>query len=74
MAIPFVEVVLVFVAIYLGFHLLRKKRDPRFPPGPSYALPVLGNILQLGSQPQNVFEKWAKEYGNVFSFKMGSNE
>lgn len=41
--------------------------------GPT-ALPFLGNLLQLGTQPHRVLWKWKQEYGPVYSVKMGSEE
>ena len=38
------------------------------------ALPIIGNLLQLGTQPHEALAKWAKEYGPVFSFKRGPDE
>jgi cytochrome P450 len=39
-------------------------------PGPK-GLPIIGNTLSLGSQPQKIFRKWALEYGDVFKIQMG---
>jgi cytochrome P450 len=39
-------------------------------PGPK-GLPLVGNTLSLGSQPQRLFRKWAVEYGELFQIQMG---
>ena len=40
-------------------------------PGP-WGVPVLGNILQLGSAPHETFMKMADKYGDVFQIHIGS--
>ncbi|KAI0468450.1 cytochrome P450 [Xylaria cf. heliscus] len=48
------------------------KRPKDFPPGPP-TLPIIGNIHQLPtSQPHKQFQKWAEEYGPVFSLILGT--
>ncbi|KAK3322656.1 cytochrome P450 [Apodospora peruviana] len=48
------------------------KRDPRLPPGPP-TLPVLGNLHQIPTKRTHLqFAKWAKQYGDIFSLKVGS--
>jgi cytochrome P450 len=39
-------------------------------PGPK-GLPLVGNTLSLGSQPQRLLRKWAVEYGELFQIQMG---
>ncbi|KAF1976357.1 cytochrome P450 2D18 [Bimuria novae-zelandiae CBS 107.79] len=47
-------------------------RDKRLPPGPP-TIPVLGNAhLLVGSDLEKKFKKWAEEYGNIFSVKVGA--
>ncbi|KAF2815541.1 putative cytochrome P450 oxidoreductase [Mytilinidion resinicola] len=47
------------------------KRDPRMPKGPP-TLPVIGNIHQIPSTGLfKQFRQWAKEYGSIFSLKVG---
>lgn len=47
------------------------KRAPRMPPGPP-TLPILGNIHQIPSTGLfKQFREWAKEYGSIFSLKIG---
>ncbi|ODM89323.1 Cytochrome P450 2C1 [Orchesella cincta] len=47
--------------------------NPRYPPGP-ISLPLLGNVLQLGRDPSIVLQKWAEEYGPIYSIKMGTED
>lgn len=40
------------------------------PPG----LPLLGNLLQMNKKvPFMTFVDWAKDYGDIYSFKMGNS-
>ncbi|EXJ83042.1 hypothetical protein A1O3_06859 [Capronia epimyces CBS 606.96] len=68
-----VVVAAIVIAIFSGLYRLLQvgRRDPRMPPGPP-TLPVLGNIHQIprtGLFKQ--FREWAKQYGSVYSLKMG---
>lgn len=65
LAIPFVQVVLSFVALVAAFLFFRKKKDPRLPPGPPQ-IPILGNLHQVGTTPQKKFVEWANQYGPIF--------
>ncbi|KAI1121293.1 cytochrome P450 [Nemania abortiva] len=48
------------------------RRPDGLPPGPP-TLPIIGNIHQLPtSEPHKQFQKWAKEYGPVFSLVLGT--
>ncbi|PIC24499.1 hypothetical protein B9Z55_017819 [Caenorhabditis nigoni] len=54
------------------FHELYWKRRT-LPPGPT-PLPLFGNILALSAEKPGyeAFRKWTKEYGDVFTFWMGT--
>ncbi|KAJ8040534.1 Cytochrome P450 1A5 [Holothuria leucospilota] len=43
----------------------------REPPGP-FALPIIGNIHQLGSEPHTAFVDLAKRFGDVMKIRIGS--
>ncbi|KAJ8766134.1 hypothetical protein K2173_021651 [Erythroxylum novogranatense] len=62
-----------FLLIPLIFLILKHLKPPRppLPPGP-FPLPILGNILQLGSQPLMTLTQFAHIYGPLFSLRLGS--
>ncbi|XP_071486275.1 steroid 17-alpha-hydroxylase/17,20 lyase-like [Diadema antillarum] len=45
-------------------------RPSRFPPGPR-GLPIVGSIFDMTDNPEVVFGKWAKKYGDIFGLKVG---
>ena len=64
---------LVLLAILFAAYRLLQRRVPRGlrqVPGPR-GLPLVGNTLQLTSQPQKQFRAWAVQYGEVFRIQMG---
>ncbi|KAK1996954.1 cytochrome P450 [Colletotrichum falcatum] len=63
---------LAVVAIAV-FQLRNVGRRPKgYPPGPP-TLPLIGNLHQIPStKPHLQFEKWAKEYGPVYSLILGT--
>ncbi|ODM92572.1 Cytochrome P450 2J5 [Orchesella cincta] len=68
------ETALIAVLLLIGFLFFRKnKKDPRYPPGPR-SIPLLGNVLQLRKDPLQVFQKWAVEYGPIFSIRIGTQD
>lgn len=64
--------VVAFVAILL-WQLSKIGRRPKdYPPGPP-TLPLLGNLHQIPDQKRHLqFEKWAREYGPIFSLMLGT--
>lgn len=65
-------VLVAFFAISL-WKLSRIGRRPKdYPPGPP-TLPLLGNLHQIPDKDRHLqFEKWAREYGPVFSLMLGT--
>ncbi|CAN9499491.1 unnamed protein product [Ophioblennius macclurei] len=67
----YVSIVLLLICIY--FLILKTQRPKNFPPGP-FALPILGNLLNLNqANPLEDFERLRKTYGNVYTLFLGSN-
>ncbi|CAA7027939.1 unnamed protein product [Microthlaspi erraticum] len=64
----------VALAVVLLFFLYQNLKTKRYklPPGPT-ALPVIGNLHQLQKlNPQRFFYGWARKYGPILSYKIGS--
>ena len=58
---------------FFCFFIYGREGKLNYPPGP-WALPVLGNLPQLGSAPHVTFTELGKVYGDVFSVRLGSRE
>jgi hypothetical protein len=62
--------VLVAVAVYGLSSIGRRPAD--YPPGPP-TLPIIGNLhLMPKEKPHLQFQKWAEEYGPVYSLILGT--
>jgi cytochrome P450 len=69
-------IILLALGIFLAAGLWQASkigsRPKDFPPGPP-TLPIIGNLHQIPSEKRHVqFEKWAREYGPVFSLMLGT--
>ena len=65
----------VLVAGVLSLSLLywlSTRRPAGLPPGPGPALPLLGHLLLLERDPRAQFRQWRRQYGDVFSYYVGS--
>ncbi|CAK7218963.1 hypothetical protein SEUCBS140593_003732 [Sporothrix eucalyptigena] len=62
-------VMLVILATLWGTSVPASLRAIPGPPG----LPVIGNILQMGTRPHRMFQLWAKKYGELFRLKIGND-
>ncbi|XP_019615834.1 PREDICTED: cytochrome P450 2U1-like [Branchiostoma belcheri] len=61
---------LVFcTAFILGCFLLKPRRN--LPPYPAGRVPVLGHLLALGRAPHLKLTTWRRQYGDVFTVRMG---
>ncbi|KAH7350668.1 putative O-methylsterigmatocystin oxidoreductase [Rhexocercosporidium sp. MPI-PUGE-AT-0058] len=58
------------VIAYLNFRSQRVPRGLRRAPGPR-GLPLVGNTLQLGPQPQKQLKAWADKYGEIMQIQIG---
>ncbi|XP_077200902.1 cytochrome P450 1A1-like [Paroedura picta] len=73
--LSFPEVTVVFftmasILISIWILITIKTRKHPLLPGP-WALPVVGNLLQLGEHPYISFDHMRKKYGDVFQIKLG---
>lgn len=56
---------LTYAVIFVG------RRERTLPPGPK-TLPIIGNLHQIPTKGSYLtFTKWAKQYGGIFSLKLG---
>ncbi|KAI8492072.1 cytochrome P450 2 sub U member 1 [Branchiostoma belcheri] len=64
---------LVFcAAFFLGCCLLKRRRN--LPPYPVGRVPVLGHLLALGRAPHLKLTAWRRQYGDVFTVRMGMKD
>ena len=65
---------ILFVVFALALYRLSKlgRRAKGLPPGPP-TLPIIGNLHQIPKERAHLqFQKWAQEYGPIYSLIMGS--
>ncbi|XP_028658183.1 cytochrome P450 1A1 [Erpetoichthys calabaricus] len=65
------EVTVGFITFLFLFLFLKQQRNRIKLPGP-WGLPMIGNILQLGTLPHLTLAKMRKCYGNVFQIHIGT--
>lgn len=67
------ETIAVLVALFfIGLTcFLSLRRRKNLPPGP-FPLPIIGNMLQLGSKPHESYAQLSKKYGPLMSIHLGS--
>lgn len=61
---------LALILIAGATYLLTLRRRRRLPPGP-FQFPIIGNMLQLGSQPHETISRLAEKYGPLMSIRIG---
>ncbi len=67
-----IQVFLVFLAVFLFIYRhLTKPGHLSLPPGPM-PLPIIGNLLTLGSDPREPLQKLRDKYGVIFTVYLGS--
>lgn len=60
--------------VLVGLWQLSKigRRPKNYPPGPP-TLPIIGNLHQIPQEKRHLqFEKWAREYGPIYSLMLGT--
>ncbi|XP_047983334.1 ferruginol synthase 1-like [Salvia hispanica] len=61
----------LFLITAATWFISSRQRRKNLPPGP-FPLPIVGNMLQLGTQPHETFAKLSKKYGPLMSVNLGS--
>ncbi|KAF7844740.1 geraniol 8-hydroxylase-like [Senna tora] len=59
------------LAIFLMFRSSHHNKSPKLPPGPS-PYPIIGNLLEIGSDPLLSLTNLSKTYGPIMSVKLGT--
>ncbi|GJX21582.1 geraniol 8-hydroxylase-like protein [Tanacetum coccineum] len=60
--------IIFFVLFFHGIDHCRKRR---MPPGP-FALPIIGNLLEIGPKPHESLANLSKKHGPLMSIRLGS--
>ncbi|XP_061924078.1 vitamin D 25-hydroxylase isoform X2 [Entelurus aequoreus] len=60
----------LLLAVLLLRQLVKQRRPPGFPPGPS-PIPVIGSILSLLTEPHVFLKKQSEVHGQIFSLDLG---
>ncbi|XP_062919167.1 vitamin D 25-hydroxylase [Mobula hypostoma] len=61
---------LLLLSLLLMRHLLKQKRPQGFPPGPA-ALPLIGSVFSLITEPHVFMKKQSEVHGQIFSLDLG---
>ncbi|CAM0902827.1 unnamed protein product [Alopecurus aequalis] len=70
--VTLISALFILPLLYLFFFRSgRQRARKRDAPGPPKQLPVLGNLLQLGSRPHRYFQAVASKYGPVVQVQLG---
>ncbi|CAG8978781.1 hypothetical protein HYALB_00011046 [Hymenoscyphus albidus] len=69
--ITFTAIAIVLSAVFWKLSKIGR-RPSSYPPGPP-TLPLIGNLHQIPNQKRHLqFEKWAQEYGPIYSLMLGT--
>ncbi|XP_005805651.1 vitamin D 25-hydroxylase [Xiphophorus maculatus] len=60
----------VLLAFLLVRQLVKQRRPPGFPPGPS-PIPIIGNIFSLATEPHVFLKRQSEVHGQIFSLDLG---
>ncbi|XP_059829936.1 vitamin D 25-hydroxylase isoform X1 [Hypanus sabinus] len=61
---------LLLLSVLLVRHLLKQRRPRGFPPGPA-ALPLIGSVFSLVTEPHVFMKKQSEVHGQIFSLDLG---
>ncbi|CAG5856513.1 unnamed protein product, partial [Menidia menidia] len=66
----FIFVAAALLVFLLVRQLVKQRRPPGFPPGPS-PIPIIGNIFSLATEPHVFLKKQSEVHGQIFSLDLG---
>ncbi|XP_078604850.1 cytochrome P450 2U1-like isoform X1 [Branchiostoma floridae x Branchiostoma japonicum] len=69
----FIQTVAVCFVVFLTILVFFKRRK-NLPPSPSGSWPVVGHLLSLGRAPHLKLTEWRKQYGDVYTVRMGMED
>ncbi|RYR71978.1 cytochrome P450 76T24 isoform X1 [Arachis hypogaea] len=69
--VSFVFISIIIHQILKSKLAIRTPKSTKFPPGPK-PLPIIGNILELGTQPHQSLAKLSQTYGPIMTLKLGT--
>ena len=71
MVLELLALAVVVISAFLLFSVFsHMTENPKLPPGPM-PLPLIGNMLQMGTKPHHGLTKLAKKFGKVFRLTVG---
>ncbi|XP_035684256.1 cytochrome P450 2U1-like [Branchiostoma floridae] len=68
-----IQTIALFFVVFLTLHVFFKRRK-NLPPSPSGSWPVVGHLLSLGRAPHLKLTEWRKQYGDVYTVRMGMED
>ncbi|XP_035684255.1 cytochrome P450 2B5-like [Branchiostoma floridae] len=68
-----IRTIAVFGVIFLTLLVFFKQRK-NLPPSPRGSWPVVGHLLSLGRAPHLKLTEWRKQYGDVYTVRMGMED
>ncbi|XP_077982770.1 steroid 17-alpha-hydroxylase/17,20 lyase-like [Glandiceps talaboti] len=67
-----VNIILLLLVLLVIFAIRSVHIPVGFPPGPR-GLPFIGSIVELAKDPMETLDRYTKQYGDVFSMKLGKD-
>lgn len=65
--------IILLTNIAISLYLKRNKSLKHFPSGPR-GLPLVGNMLSVGTNLKDAFDKWRQTYGDIVGFSLGGKD